>query len=233
MNVNIWSDVRCPFCYIGKRKFENALKEFPYKDNLTITWHSFELDPNLKTDPELNPLEYLAKVKGIPEEKVKEMMQASTEMAKGVGIEMNIEKTVVANSFNAHRLIQFAKSQGLGNEIEEALFKAYFVEGKNIDDKPTLRNIGISIGLKKVDLVRVLFTDAYSEEVRAEEVSARRIGVNAVPFFVFDNKYAISGAQPTEVFLETLNKSWEEFKQIDNSLIVNEGNSCTADGDCA
>jgi predicted DsbA family dithiol-disulfide isomerase len=232
MDINIWSDVRCPFCYIGKRKFEEALGDFPHKDKVNVVWKSFELDPNLETDTTLNALEHLAKVKGISIEQAKEMQQYVANAAADVDLRFNSHKTIVANSFNAHRLIQFAKTKGLGNEIEEALFIAYFIEGKNIDDSETLISIGASIGLDELELTEAINSSAFSDEVKQDEKQAQSLGINGVPFFVMNNKYAISGAQSPEIFLQVLEKSWKEYEEEGQSLIMTEGESCTADGDC-
>lgn len=210
MKVDIWSDVRCPFCYLGKKKFEAALESFPEKDKVEVVWHSFQLDPNLKTQPEINTIEHFVKTKGVSEEQAKQMFDNATKMAKDVGINFNLEKSIIANSGNAHRLIQFAKSKNLGNEIEEALFKVHFLDTKNIDDLQVLVQTGVSIGLKKEEVKAVMETDAFSYEVKQDEMQARNIGVSGVPFFVFDDKYAVSGAQPTEIFLQTLEKVFEK-----------------------
>lgn len=210
MKVDIWSDVRCPFCYLGKKKFEAALELFPEKDKVEVVWHSFQLDPNLKTQPEINTIEHFVKTKGVSEEQAKQMFDNVTKMAKEVGINFNLEKSIIANSGNAHRLIQFAKSKNLGNEIEEALFKVHFLDTKNIDDLQVLVQTGVSIGLKKEEVKAVMETDAFSYEVKQDEMQARNIGVSGVPFFVFDDKYAVSGAQPTEIFLQTLEKVFEK-----------------------
>lgn len=232
MKVNIWSDVRCPFCYIGKRKFEKALENFPQKDKIEVVWHSFQLDPSLETDPETNTIEYFTKAKGVSEDQARQMLGHATNMAKEVGLDFYLEDAVLANSFNAHRLIQFAKTKGLGNEIEEALFKAHFSEKKNIDDKADLVETGTSIGLDKEELEEVLASDAFEKEVKQDEMAARKLGVQGVPFFVLNNKYGISGAQSSEVFLETLEKAWGEFQQEHPSLVISKGDSCSADGTC-
>lgn len=207
MTVDIWSDVRCPFCYIGKKKFETALKDFPEKEQVEIVWHSFQLDPNLETQPDSNTLEYFVKTKGVSEEQGRQMLGHATKMAKEVGLDFNLEESIMANSFDAHRLIQFAKTKGLGNEIEEELFKAHFLESKNIDDLQVLLQTAISIGLDEKEAKAVLESDAFSYEVKQDELHARNIGVSGVPFFVFNNKYAVSGAQPSEIFLQTLKKA--------------------------
>ncbi|HET8809727.1 MAG TPA: DsbA family oxidoreductase [Flavobacteriaceae bacterium] len=232
MQINIWSDVRCPFCYIGKKKFETALEKFPQKDKVEVVWHSFQLDPDLKTQPDSSTLEYFVKTKGVSEEQTKQMLGHATQMAKEVGLEFNIEESILANSLNAHRLIQFAKTKGLGNEIEEVLFKAHFTEKKNIDDLETLVNIGVSIGLDEKETKEMLASDDFAYEVKQDEMQAKNIGVTGVPFFVFNNKYAVSGAQTPEAFLETLEKSWEEYEKENPSLIVTKGDSCDVDGNC-
>ena len=232
MNINIWSDVRCPFCYIGKRKFEMALEKFNHKDKVKVTWKSFELDPNLKTNTEISSIDHFSSVKGIPKDQAIEMQQNVANIAKEVGLNFNSQKTVVANSFNAHRLIQLAKTKGLGNEIEEALFIAYFVEGRNIDDKEVLIKTGVAIGLDE-SVVKNLFTsDDFAKEVKQDEMDAQSLGINGVPFFVLNNKYAVSGAQSPETFLDVLEQTWEEFEKENPSLIITEGASCSTDGNC-
>ncbi|WP_037325024.1 DsbA family oxidoreductase [Salinimicrobium terrae] len=209
MEVKIWSDVRCPFCYIGKRKFEAALEQFQHKDEVKITWKSFQLDPTLETRTDINTIDYFVENKGVTEEQARQMLSGATQMAKDVGLDFNLEKSVLANSFKAHKLIQLAKSKGLGNEIEEALFKAYFEEAKNIDDPEVLVNTATSIGLDESEVRQMLESDAFEYEVKQDELEARNIGVRGVPFFVFDDRYAVSGAQPTEAFLQTLEKAFD------------------------
>lgn len=232
MNINIWSDVRCPFCYIGKKKFEMALENFPQKDKVKVSWHSFELDPNLTTNPEMNSMDYFCEVKGISREKAEGMHQHVIQAAKEVGLDFKSENTGIANSFNAHRLIQMAKSRGLDNEAEEQLFKAQFTEGKNIDNAKTLTEIGVAIGLDEDEVKEMLASGAFSKEVKQDEKQAQSIGINGVPFFILNNKYAISGAQSPDIFLQALNQAWEEFEQEKQPLIVTEGESCSIDGTC-
>ena len=208
MKVDIWSDVRCPFCYIGKRKFEMALENFEHKDQIEVEWHSFELDPNTVTRPDVNPVDYLAQIKGQPREWATEMNQRVTDTAAEVGLTFNLENSVVANSFNAHRLIQLAKSNGLDNEIEEKLFIDYFTGGKNIDDKEVLIEAGVAVGLERLAIEMMLNSDSFTDEVRLDQKIAQQIGIQGVPFFVFDQKLAVSGAQPPETFLGALEQAW-------------------------
>lgn len=232
MKVNIWSDVRCPFCYIGKRKFEMALEKFPHKDKVEVNWRSFELDPNLKTKTGVNAIDHLAVAKGISREQAEGMHNNVKQIAKEVGLDFDFGKSVVANSFNAHRLIQLSKTKGLDNEAEEQLFKAHFIEGKNIDDNETLVQTGVAAGLEEKEIREVLASDAFSKEVQEDEMQAQSIGVRGVPFFVLNDKYAVSGAQSPDTFLEVLEQTWKEFEQENKTLILAEGESCSADGTC-
>lgn len=232
MKIKIWSDVRCPFCYIGKRKFEMALEKFEHKDDVEVEWKSFELDPNLTTQTYVNATNHLADIKGISKERANEMQQYVTGVANEVGLEFHPGKAVVANSFNAHRLVQFAKTRGLANEVEEALFKAHFTEGKNIDDAETLIIIGVSAGLHKNEVKEILDSEKFSKQVREDEEQAQNFGINGVPFFVLNDKYGVSGAQSPEIFSQALSQAWEEFEKEKKPLIITEGESCSTDGTC-
>lgn len=213
MKVDIWSDIRCPFCYIGKRKFEMALERFPQKDSVSVTWHSFELDPGLRTQPEVNVLDYLAKIKGITHEEAGHLHDHVTQVAHDVGLTFRFDRSVLANSFNGHRLIQLAKVRGVANETEEALFRAHFTEGKNIDDPEILFSIGTEAGIPETEIVRLFSSsDNYAKEVRDDQAQAKALGIRGVPFFIFNNKYAVSGAQSPDFFLQTLSKAWAEFQ---------------------
>lgn len=209
MEVKIWSDVRCPFCYIGKRKFETALAAFAHKDEVKITWKSFELDPDLQTVADINIYEYFSKAKGIPQEQAVDMFNNVTQVAAEVGLDFKLDQSVVANSFKAHRVIQLAKTLNLGDEIEEALFRIHFMEGKNIDDEQVLTETAKNIGISASAVQSLFNGDDFDAEVRIDQLEAQRIGIRGVPFFVFDDKYAVSGAQAPEIFLQTLEKAYE------------------------
>jgi predicted DsbA family dithiol-disulfide isomerase len=232
MKVDIWSDVRCPFCYIGKRKFEMGLEKFSNKNNIEVEWHSFELDPTLVTRTDVNTIDHISEVKGISRKQGEEMHEYVSNVAKEVGLDFNFDKTVVANSFNAHRLIQLAKVKGVANEVEEALFKAHFTEGKNIDDAETLMNIGVSAGIERGELKNTIDSEEFSKQVRQDEQQAQLYGINGVPFFVLNNKYGVSGAQSPETFSQALTQAWEDFEKEKKPLIITEGESCTTDGNC-
>ena len=199
----------CPFCYIGKRHFEAALREFPHHEHIEVVWKSFQLDPSIPQEipePE-NVYRYLAERKGISYEQSVRMHENVLQMAKNAGLDYRFDKAVVANSFRAHRLIQLAKTRGLGDQAEERLFAAYFTEGKNFGSPEVLTELGLDIGLTEADVHEALSNDRYADLVRADVQEAQEIGISGVPFFVFDRKYAISGAQPVSVFLQALEKA--------------------------
>ena len=226
MKVEIWSDIMCPFCYIGKRNFEAALKEFEGRDEIEIEWKSFQLDPSIpKTfETKINTIEYLAERKGMSIEKSKELHTNVIETAKKVGLDYDFEKAVVANSFDAHRLIQLAKTKGLGDAAEESLFKAYFTDGKDMSDHSTLVQLGKEIGLNEEEIIAALASEEFEAKVNFDVSEGSQLGVTGVPFFVFDRKYAVSGAQPIETFLNALKQSHAESK--------NEGATCAPGGGC-
>lgn len=207
MKVQIWSDILCPFCYIGKRKFEKALAQFPGKDSVEIEWKSFQLSPNLVTDPSTSTTYSLAKSKNISIEEAQLMIERVTSIAKNVNLEYDFEKAVVANSYDAHRLLHFAKEKGIQNEVKEKLLRAYFVEGKNIADFDSLILLGEEAGLNVEELNLLFKSNKYSDEVAKDIDEAQEIGVTGVPFFVFNRKYAVSGAQEVATFLNVLEKA--------------------------
>jgi protein disulfide-isomerase len=197
MKIEIWSDIMCPFCYIGKRQLETALEQFPDND--------FQLDPTITPEPGKDVYTYLAERKGMTVEQSKEMHKGVAERAKSVGLEYNFDKAVISNSLEAHRIIQLAKTKNLGDEIEEIFFKAYFTEGRDLNDGPTLIELAEKAGLDKNDVLEVLKSDnLYLKEIEHDIEEAQQIGVQGVPFFVFDRKYAVSGAQPVEAFVQTI-----------------------------
>jgi len=236
MKIEIWSDVMCPFCYIGKRNFETALEQFADKESIEVEWKSFQLDPTISETATESHDEYLVKRKGMSLEQVKGMLENVTEMAKQAGLEYHFEQSVVVNSQKAHQLIQFAKTKNMGDEIEERLFKAFFTEGKNIADLVVLTRLGKEAGLDENELQHAFTDEQYKYKYRmAQDIQeAQNIGVRGVPFFVFDRKYAISGAQPPQAFAKTLAKSFTEWKaqNPEVKLEITEGQSCDIDGNC-
>ena len=234
MKIEIWSDVMCPFCYIGKRHFEEALSKFSDKEHIDIEWKSFQLDPTMPDVVEESQEDYLVKRKGMSRDQIQGMLQNVTAMGKEAGLDFNFDQSIMVNSQKAHQLIQFAKSKGLGNEIEERLFQAYFTEGKNVADQTTLTELGKEIGLDENELQVAFNDDKYLYQMKQDIQEAQNIGVRGVPFFVFDRKYGVSGAQPTEAFLETLNKSFGEWREKNPKTIldISKGQSCDIIGNC-
>jgi predicted DsbA family dithiol-disulfide isomerase len=213
MKVEVWSDIMCPFCYIGKRNYETALKEFGDHNQVEIEWHSFQLDPTIpvKSDKKVNVYQYLAEKKGMSYEHSAKLHEKLIQTAKVAGLEYNFDRAIVANSFDAHKMIQLAKTKGLGDAAEERLFRAYFTEGKDFGETDTLVSLGKEIGLDEEEIRNALDSDDYAYLVEQDIQEANEIGVTGVPFFVFNRKYAISGAQPPEYFLQTLEKSFGEW----------------------
>jgi len=225
----------CPFCYIGKRRFEIALKQFPNHDQIEIVWKSFQLNPAMKTDPGKNINAYLAETKGWTLSYARQMNDYVSNMAKEVGLQYDFDKAIVANSFDAHRVIQFAKENGKGDQIEERLFKAYFTEGKNTADHATLIQLGKEIGLDADVIKKILDGNEYADKVELDIYEAMQIGVRGVPYFVLNDKYAVSGAQASETFLGALNKAWEEYEKEKPALTNIGGDAaseCKTDGEC-
>jgi predicted DsbA family dithiol-disulfide isomerase len=230
MKVEIWSDVMCPFCYIGKRKFEAALTQFPQRETVEIVWKSFQLNPHLVTDPTKNTTEHLAESKGWTLDYAKGMTNHVSEVAEKVGLHFDFDKAVVANSFDAHRFSAFAKTKGRQDAAEERLFSAYFTEGRNTADHTVLIELGEKIGLNGAEIKEMLDSDAFSDEVKQEIFEAQQFGIRGVPFFLFDQKYAVSGAQESAHFLQALTQTYNEREKEDPSVLAAE--MCDIDGNC-
>ncbi len=233
MKIDIWSDIMCPFCYIGKRKLEGALEQFEHKDDVQIVWYSFQLDPTMKYEAGKDIHGYLAAKYGKTREWSVSVHNQMTETAKKEGLTYNFDKALIANSFDAHRLIQLAKTKGLADAAEEKLFRAYFTEGKNISDHNTLMQIGMELGLGAVEVGEMLNSDAFADEVHNDIHMAQTLGISGVPFFLLDERYGISGAQPVKVFTDGLQQAWaihERAKQTMKNDV--NGGVCTPDGVC-
>ncbi|MGG7034433.1 MAG: DsbA family oxidoreductase [Flavobacterium sp.] len=232
LKIQIWSDVACPFCYIGKRKLEEALEKFEHNSNVELEWKSFQLNPDTNFPSGSDPVDYLANKYGRDRAWAISMHQNVTQQAKAVGLEYHLDKSIMANTLNAHRVSHLAKKHNLGNEFEEILFKAYFTRGLNIDDKETLMQLAAEAGLPTEETEEVLNSDAFKANVKQDIAEAQAIGVTGVPFFVFDNKYAVSGAQSPEIFLQTLQKTYQEggFYSKMTEPISGEADSCGVDG---
>lgn len=206
MRVDIWSDVVCPFCYIGKKRLEAAAQEAGIE--LEVHWHSFQLDPEAPVRQEVSNSERLAQKYGRTVAEVEEMQRNIAEMAKAEGIEFNWEGANSGNTFNAHRLIHLAQSKGLGNEAQEAFFYSYMTQGLAIGERETLEDVAARIGLNPVEVDDLLDSEEYADFVKFDqEVAHEQLKVTGVPFFVFDQRVALAGAQPKEVFLQVFEKA--------------------------
>ncbi|WP_338753704.1 DsbA family oxidoreductase [Bacillus sp. FJAT-52991] len=210
MKIEIWSDFVCPFCYIGKRRLEKALEQFPHKAEVELVFKSYELDPNAPQENDQHIHEALAAKYGMSVEQAKQMNENIGRQAAELGLEFNFDNMRPTNTFHAHRLAKYAKDQGKEKEMVERLLKAYFTDSMSVNDQAVLLELAREVGLQQEAVQALLASDRFTEEVRADENLARTLGVQGVPFFVINDKYAISGAQPAEAFLSALQKVWEE-----------------------
>jgi protein disulfide-isomerase len=236
MKIEIWSDIMCPFCYIGKRHLEAALEVFPGRENIEIVWKSFQLNPNLpeKADSSQSSYEYIAQSKGISLEQSISMHEGAVNMAINAGLNFDFDKALITNSMKAHRVLQIAKSRGLGNKMKETLLNAYFVEGKDLSNNQVLISLGKEVGLTEEAINESLTNSQYLNQVNRDIQESQQLNVQGVPFFVFDRKYGISGAQPVGNFVQTIEKSYGEWREKNETtgLKVTEGPSCTLDKNC-
>lgn len=204
IRVDIFSDIACPWCFIGKRRFERGVEAFEYSQNVDVYWHSYQLDPSLPENYDGSEAEYLSQMKGLGQEQVAQMLDHVTAQAAAEGLNYDFANLKVANSFTALRVLEYAKKHGAGNEMKEALLSAHFEKGLNTGDLETLLELAGTLGLDTGELRAKLSSGSYVEEVNADIVQARELGISGVPFFIIDGKYGISGAQPAEVFANAL-----------------------------
>jgi predicted DsbA family dithiol-disulfide isomerase len=210
MNVEIWSDLVCPFCYIGKRNFEAALERFEHRDEVDVRWRSFQLDPDAPREPEGDLHDHLAAKYGGGRDRAIEMNARVTEAAAAVGLRFDLDNARRGNTLDAHRVVHLAREAGLEDAAEERLFAAYFTESEPIADRETLARLGGSIGLDPEAVRAMLAGEAFVQAVLAEMRDGMQLGINAVPCFVFDRRFGVSGAQPPELLLQALERAWDE-----------------------
>ncbi|MDA0183730.1 DsbA family oxidoreductase [Solirubrobacter phytolaccae] len=210
LTVEIWSDVVCPWCYIGKRRFEKALEQFEHRDEVTIMWRSFELDPDAARDVPGTAAERLAGKYGMSLERAQQMHAEMEERATAEGLEYHLDQSKGGNSFDAHRMIHLAATYGHQADAQERLMRAYFTEGESLGVWDTLVRLMEEIGVDPVEAREALKLDKFAEDVREDEALAQQLGIQGVPFFVFDRRYGLSGAQPPETMLAALEKAWDE-----------------------
>ena len=202
IKVDIWSDVQCPWCYIGKRKFEAAAAAFD--GEVEVEYHSFELAPDTPVDYDGTPAQYLAERKGLPMPQVEQMIQRVTDIAASVGLEYHYEHVHQTNTIKAHELLHLAKEHGRQAEMKEGLLKAYFVDGGRVGRIPDLADLAADLGFDRDEVVDALESERYLPAVKADVAQADAYGISGVPFFVFEERYGVSGAQDTTVFADVL-----------------------------
>jgi predicted DsbA family dithiol-disulfide isomerase len=208
VNVEIWSDVACPWCYVGKRRFEAALAEFDHRDEVNVTWRSFELDPSAPRERALDGATHLAEKYGTTREEALAMQQRMTDVGAGDGLAFRFDIARGGNTFDAHRLLHLAAAHGLQDALKERLLRAYHTEGQPIGDPATLERIAVEVGLPRQEVSDVLAGDRYAAEVRDDERAASSFGIRGVPFFVVNRAMAASGAQSSEILGELLHRGW-------------------------
>ncbi|MED1663348.1 DsbA family oxidoreductase [Brevibacillus laterosporus] len=214
MKVEVWSDFACPFCYIGKQRIEAALDKFAHKDDVEVVFRSFELDPKAQRDVDYDVHDMLVAKYGMSRDQAIAMNENLSDKAKEVGLTFQFDTLILTNTFDAHRLAKYAFKQGKMNPMAQELFRAYFTDSRHLGDHETLVELAVKVGLDRDEALRVLAGDDYSAEVRADEEEASRLGVSGVPFFVIDRKYAVSGAQSTDMFLNALQRAWKESQSL-------------------
>ena len=233
MKIEIWSDVVCPWCYIGKRRIESALAEFAHADEVEVHWRSFQLDPGAPTEPTEGTATMLARKYGQSPEGAKQMQDRVEAVAAEEGLVYRLADTLHLNTVDAHRVIHLAHQQGgieLQGRVKEALLEAYFTHARNVADHRVLREVAVATGLDPARVDEVLGSREFEQEVWADIEQAQAYGASGVPFFVIDQKYGVSGAQPTEVFTQVLEKAWSEAHPRIEVLAT--GEECGPDG-CA
>jgi predicted DsbA family dithiol-disulfide isomerase len=211
LSVDIWSDVVCPWCYIGKRRFEAALERFPQRDEVEVTYHSYELDPSAPARHDLPGPERLAEKYGVTLEEAQAMNDRVSETAEQDGLHYRLDIARGGNTFDAHRLLHLALAHGVQPAVKERLMQAYFTEGEPVSDPETLARLVAEVGVDPEAAHAVAFSDRHGDAVREDELLAAQLGIQGVPFFVLDRRYGVSGAQPAEVLLEALERAWSDL----------------------
>ena len=204
MQIEIWSDIICPWCYIGKRRFEMVLANFAERESVTVIWRSFELDPKSPAQYLVTLEEMLAQKYGVSPQEAAAMNTRVSGLAKEVGLEYQLSQARPGNTLDAHRLLHFAASQQLGDQATERVMQAYFSESLAVGSRTALAKLAPEFGISESDALAMFESDSYTTEVRADEARAVELGITSVPFFLIDQKVGISGAQPVETFLQAL-----------------------------
>jgi predicted DsbA family dithiol-disulfide isomerase len=214
MELEIWSDIACPWCYIGKRRLESALESFEHTNEMNVTWRSFELDPQAPAEREGELAELLARKYRMPVEQARASQENLTAMAAQEGLPFRFDLARSGNTFDGHRLIHLAAERGLGERMKERLMQAYFTEGKLISDPDTLVAAGTEVGVPESEICDLLASERFAEDVRADEQDAMTLGISGVPTFIVDRRVGVSGAQPPELLLEMLRQGWSRGETV-------------------
>jgi predicted DsbA family dithiol-disulfide isomerase len=230
LHVDVWSDIACPWCYVGKRRLEAALEQFPERESVHVRWHAFELNPGAAQRSEGGGryAERLAKKYGSSLSEAEARIARLTELARADGIAMDFERIQPGNTFDAHRLVHLAAQHGRQDQMKERFLRGYLCEGEAIGEPEVLVRLAAEVGLDAEQVRATLASDAYGREVRADEAQANELGIHGVPFFVLGGRYGVSGAQPAELLLRALNQAREELAQQPPELA--EGAACGPDG---
>ncbi|MGE1234244.1 DsbA family oxidoreductase [Bacillus altitudinis] len=233
MKVQIWSDIACPFCYIGKKQLETALEQFPHKEQIEVEFKSFELDPHAPVAVNYDVHDMLVKKYGMSRSRAIAMNEQVKQAGKEKGIDFQFDPLVLTNTFDAHQLAQYAGKMGKGDLVMGELFQAYFTDRKHVGDRQTLLDIAEKAGLDQNEVQKVLDGQEFADDVREDEKEARQLGISAVPFFVINDQYSVAGAQPADTFLRALETAWtEEAAQTEKAADASFEEAC-ADGVCA
>lgn len=228
--MEIWSDFACPFCYIGKRRFEEGLSKFLHNERVDITIRSFQLDPHASLDGNPSTYELMVQKMGMSNEQASASVNHMIHLAESAGLEYHLDKTIRTNTFDAHRLMHFASVQGKQLQMTERLMKAYFTDTLHIGRHEVLAELAVQVGLNRDESLRILKGEDYTTEVRNDTKMATKVGVRGVPFFLIAGKYAISGAQTSDVFLQELEQAWTDVQSVENSQASSD--ICTAETGC-
>jgi predicted DsbA family dithiol-disulfide isomerase len=230
MDVEIWSDIACPWCYVGKRRFEAALAKFEHSGDVRVTWRSFELDPGAPPEREGERAARLAEKYGMTVEQAREMERQMTDTAAGEGLDFRFDIARSGTTFDAHRVVHLAAEHGLQDAMKERLLRAYFSEGELMSDRETLVRLAGEVGVAEDEVREMLAGDRFAEEVREDERMAQAFGISAVPTFVVDRKLGVSGAHPPDALLQLLDEGWTRREPA--PAIVAGGETCDVDGNC-
>ena len=231
MKIDIWSDIVCPWCYIGKRRFEAALPQFDHRDAVEVRWHSFQLDPTTPTHPTGGYAERLAVKYGRTVAQAQQSLDDMTAAAAAEGLDFHFDKAAAGGTFDAHRLLHLAADHGVQDALKERLMLAVFTEGAATSEPEVLIALAVEVGLDAAEVRAVLDSDRYADAVHADQQQAQRFGISGVPFFVVDDAYGVSGAKPADTLLEVLNKAWSDSHPL--TMVTASGGQAGAscDGD--